>query len=516
MNLFRPLLTVGSFTLLSRVTGLVREILIARTFGVSQFTDAFYIAFRIPNLLRRLSAEGAFSQAFIPILSEFKNKHSCNETKALVNAMSTTLTWTLILISIFGIASATWIVHTVASGLHTDGQTFPLAVQMTRIMFPYIVFISLTTLVSSVLNIYKHFLLPALAPVLLNISCIIASVFIAPMMKMPMFALAWAIIVGGVLQLIIQLPALKKIGMVPIISLNPLHALCHPGVKRVFTKMIPAIFSVSVAQLLLVINTNIASHLGQGVVSWINYADRLMEFPSALLGVALGTILLPILSKSYIDSDWIEYSELLDWGLRLTFLLAVPSAVSLSFFSLPMTAALFDYGKFDTHTIIMVSRALSMYGIGLVGIITIKILAPGFYAKQDTKTPVRIAICVLFITQLSNYIFVPIIGYAGLTLSISIAACMNSLLLFFGLRRRRIYMPSPGWARFFVQLTGASLVLAGAMRWSSLTFNWINMHAHPIMRIILMSTCLFLFAGLYFIMLWAMGFKYAHLKRRVK
>ncbi|MDU0810533.1 MAG: murein biosynthesis integral membrane protein MurJ [Burkholderia sp.] len=516
MNLFRPLLTVSSFTLISRITGLLREILIARTFGANQLTDAFYIAFRIPNLLRRLSAEGAFSQAFIPILSEFKNKQGYNATKALVDAMSTALSWALALLSIFGIVSASWIVHAVASGLNINGKTFQITVEMTRIMFSYIIFISLTTLASSVLNTYKHFLLPAFAPILLNTSCIIASIFIAPVMKIPMFALAWAVIVGGVLQFIIQLPALKKIGMVPMIGLNPIYALCHPGVKCVFTKMIPAIFSVSVSQLLLIINTNIASHLGPGAVSWINYADRLMEFPSALLGVALSTILLPILSKAYIDEDWVEYSGLIDWGLRLTFLLAVPSAISLSFFSVPITAALFDYGKFGAHTITMVSRALSMYGIGLVGIIVIKILAPGFYAKRDIKTPAKIAVCVLFFTQLSNYIFVPLIGHAGLTLSISIGACMNSLLLFFELRRREIYIPSPGWARFFIQITGASLVLAGGMRWSSLAFNWTNMHAQPVMRIVLMSAFLFLFGLLYFVMLWAMGFKYEYLRRQTK
>ncbi len=516
MNLFRALLTVSGFTLLSRVTGLARETLIARAFGASQYTDAFYVAFRIPNLLRRLSAEGAFSQAFVPILAEFKNQKGHDATKALVDAMSTVLAWVLVFLSLLGIAGAGWIVIAVASGLRSDGHAFPLAVTMTRIMFPYIVLISLTSLASGVLNTYKNFSLPAFAPVLLNVAFIVAAIGVAPYLAEPVYALAWAVIVGGVLQFVIQLPGLKRIDMVPLIGANPLRALRHPGVKRVLVKMVPATFAVSVAQLSLIINTNIASHLGQGAVSWINYADRLMEFPTALLGVALGTILLPNLSKAHVDADAAEYSALLDWGLRVTFLLAAPSALALFFFASPLTATLFNYGKFDAHTVVMVARALAAYGIGLVGIILIKILAPGFYAKQDIKTPVKIAIGVLVITQLSNYVLVPRLGHAALTLSIGLGACVNALLLFIGLRWRGIYQPLRGWLRFFMQLLGASLVLASAMRWCALHFDWIGMRADPFARILLMAACLFLFAALYFTVLWLMGFKYAYFRRRAK
>ncbi len=516
MNLFRALLTVSGFTLLSRVTGLVRETLIARAFGASQYTDAFYVAFRIPNLLRRISAEGAFSQAFVPILAEFKNQQGHDATKALVDATSTVLAWVLAIGSLLGVAGASWVVLIVASGLRADGQAFPLAVTMTRIMFPYIVFISLTSLASGVLNTYKHFSLPAFAPVLLNVAFIAAALFVAPYMKTPVFALAWAVIVGGILQFIVQLPALKKIDMLPRIGWNPLRALAHRGVKRVLAKMVPAMFAVSVAQISLIINTNIASHIGPGAVSWINYADRLMEFPTALLGVALGTILLPSLSKAHVDADAHEYSALLDWGLRVTFLLAAPSAIALFFFAEPLTATLFHYGKFDGHAVVMVGRALSAYGVGLIGLILIKILAPGFYAKQDIKTPVKIGVGVLIFTQLSNYVFVPIFSHAGLTLSVGLGACMNALLLFIGLRRRRIYAPSAGWTLFFVQLIGACFVLAGAMRWFAANFDWIGMHERPLERIALLAACLVLFAALYFGMLWLMGFKYAYFRRRVK
>jgi putative peptidoglycan lipid II flippase len=275
-------------------------------------------------------------------------------------------------------------------------------------------------------------------------------------------------------------------------------------------------FAVSVAQISLIINTNIASHIGPGAVSWINYADRLMEFPTALLGVALGTILLPSLSKAHVDADTHEYSALLDWGLRVTFLLAAPSAVALFFFAEPLTATLFHYGKFDGNAVVMVGRALAAYGIGLIGIILIKILAPGFYAKQDIKTPVKIGVGVLIVTQLSNYVFVPIFSHAGLTLSIGLGACVNALCLFIGLRRRGIYMPSRGWSVFFVQLVGACLVLAGVMHWFAISFDWIGMHVEPLRRMVLLAACLVLFAALYFGMLWAMGFKYAYFRRRAK
>jgi putative peptidoglycan lipid II flippase len=515
MNLFRALLTVSGFTLLSRVTGLIRETLIARAFGASQFTDAFYVAFRIPNLLRRLSAEGAFSQAFVPILAEFKNSEGHDATKRLVDAMSTVLAWALAAISLAGVAGASWVVF-VASGLKNDGQAFFFAVSMTRIMFPYIIFISLTTLASGVLNTYGNFSLPAFAPVLLNISFIVAALAVAPHLKVPVFALAWAVIVGGVLQFAVQWPGLRRIDMMPRIGLNPIAALAHRGVKRVLVKMVPATFAVSVAQLSLIINTNIASRLGPGAVSWINYADRLMEFPTALLGVALGTILLPSLSKAHVDADTHEYSALLDWGLRVTFLLAAPSALALFFFAEPLTATLFNYGRFDGFSVVMVGRALAAYGVGLVGLILIKILAPGFYAKQDIKTPVKIGVGVLIATQIGNLVFVPIFAHAGLTLSVGLGACVNALLLFAGLRRRGIYTPSSGWTLFLAQLAGASLVLAGAMHWCAANFDWIGMHARPLERIGLLAACSVLFAALYFSMLWLMGFKYAYFRRRAK
>jgi len=514
MNLLRALLTVSGFTLLSRITGLARETLIARAFGASAYTDAFNVAFRIPNLLRRLSAEGAFSQAFVPILAEFKNREGHDATKLLVDATATVLAWVLVLLSAAGMLGAAWVVYVVATGLRADAQV--AAIEMTRIMFPYIALISLTSLASGVLNTYKNFSLPAFAPVLLNVSFIGSSLFLAPHLAHPIYALAIAVIVGGVLQLAIQIPALKRIDMVPLIGINPRAALAHPGVKRVLAKMVPATFAVSVAQLSLIINTNIASRLAPGSVSWLAYADRLMEFPTALLGVALGTILLPSLSKAHADGDPHEYSSLLDWGLRLTFLLAVPSAVALFVYAGPLTATLFNYGRFGAKDVLMVSHALTAYGVGLLGLILIKILAPGFYAKQDIKTPVKIAVTVLCVTQLCNMLFVPMFAHAGLALSIGAGACLNALLLFLGLRSRGIYTPSPGWPMFFVQLLGACLVLAAVMMWFRDRFDWIALGDHVLLRMALLGGTLAVLAVLYFGMLWMMGFKYRDFRRRVQ
>ncbi|UDG82145.1 murein biosynthesis integral membrane protein MurJ [Candidatus Vallotia cooleyia] len=516
MNLLRPLITVSGFTLLSRITGLVRETLIAHAFGASSYTDAFNIAFRIPNLLRRLSAEGAFSQAFVPILAEFKSERGHRATSTLVDSTATVLTWVLVGLSLLGIAGAGFVVWVMASGLLHEGRSFGLAVMMTRIMFPYIALSSLTSLASGVLHTYRNFSLPAFAPVLLNVSFIVAALVVAPRLDTPIYALAFAVLAGGVLQLLVQLPGLKQIQMIPRIRLNLALALAHPGVKLILRKMMPASFAVSVAQLSLIVNTNIASHLPPGSVSWLSYADRLMEFPTALLGVALSTILLPSLSKAHADSDSAEYSALLDWGLRLTFLLAAPSSVALCVYAEPLTATLFNYGRFSGHDNLMVSRALAAYGVGLLGLILIKILASGFYAKQDIKTPVKIALAVLVITQLCNVIFVPYLAHAGLSLSIGISACVNALMLFVSLRRRLIYIPLAGWGLFFVQLVGACLVLAGVMRWFNQSFNWIALGYHPGIRIAALIATLIIFAAVYFSILFLMNFKYAYFRRCVK
>lgn len=513
MNLHKTLVTVSGMTMLSRVTGLLRELLIARAFGASAYTDAFFIAFRIPNLLRRLFAEGAFSQAFVPILAEYKNQKGDAATKELVDHVATVLMWVLVLTCFIGIAGAPIVVYLMATGLKSEPAAFTTSVAMTRIMFPYIAFMAFVALAGGILNTWRQFRVPAFTPVLLNLSFIAASLLVAPHMSQPVYALAFAVVVGGILQVAMQLPALRRIGMLPRIGLNPGFALRDPGVRRVLRQMGPAIFAVSVAQISLIINTNIASRLENGSVSWLSYADRLMEFPTALLGVALGTILLPSLAKAHSTDDHAEYSSLLDWGLRLTFLIALPSAVGLATLSEPLTTTLFHYGKFDAQSVAMTGRALIAYGVGLIGLILVKILAPGFYAKQDIKTPVKIAIGVLIATQLMNVLFVPWIAHAGLALSIGLGACLNAAFLYWGLHRRGIYSAHPGWGKFLARLAVALVLLAGVAVWTAGHFDWIALQAKPFHRIGALAAVMLACGITYFGSLLAMGFRVRDFKR---
>lgn len=513
MNLHKTLATVSGMTMLSRVTGLIREFLIARAFGASAYTDAFFIAFRIPNLLRRLFAEGAFSQAFVPILAEYKNQKGDAATKELADHVATILVWALLITCAVGIIAAPAIVYVIASGLKDDPDAFGVSITMTRIMFPYIGFMSFVALAGGVLNTWREFKIPAFTPVLLNLSFIAASLFLAPYLEQPIYALALAVVVGGILQMAIQIPALLKIGMLPRIAFNPRFALKDPGARRVVKQMIPATFAVSVAQISLIINTNIASHLENGSVSWLSYADRLMELPTGLLGVALGTILLPSLSRAHSNGDTMEYSALLDWGLRLTFLLALPAAVALATLSEPITTTLYHYGKFDAQAVAMTGKALIAYGVGLIGLILVKILAPGFYARQDIRTPVKIAIGVLIATQLMNLLFVPWIAHAGLALSIGLGACVNAGFLYWGLRRRGIYVARTGWGLFLARLAGALFLLAGVALWTADHFDWLGLQSNPFQRIGALLIIITASGGTYFGALLAMGFRFKDFKR---
>jgi putative peptidoglycan lipid II flippase len=514
MNLLKTLATISGMTMLSRVTGMVRESLIAGVFGASAATDAFFIAFRIPNLLRRLFAEGAFAQAFVPILAEYKSRQGHIPTKELVDHVATVLTWVLVATCALGIAGAPIVVYVIATGLASKPETFETTVLMTRIMFPYIGFMSFVALAGGVLNTWREFRIPAFTPVLLNLSSIAASLFLAPHLAHPVYALAIAVFVGGVLQLSIQLPALARIGMLPRIGFNPMVALRDAGVRKVLRNMGPAIFAVSAAQLSIMINSNIASRLEPGSISWLNYADRLMEFPTALLGVALGTILLPSLSRAHADGDKSEYSSLLDWGLRLTFLLALPAAVALATLSEPLTTTLFHYGRlFASKDVAMTAQALIAYGVGLIGLILVKILAPGFYARQNIRTPVKIAIGVMVATQALNLVFVPWIQHSGLALSVGLGACLNAAFLYWGLKRHGIYSAQPGWLLFFIRLAGALFLMSGVALWTAGHFDWIAMQAHPLQRIAALAAVIAACVAIYFGALLAMGFRFRDFRR---
>lgn len=460
MNLLKALATVSSMTLLSRILGFVRDAVIARAFGAGVFTDAFFVAFKIPNLLRRLFAEGAFSQAFVPVLAQYKNQRGVDETRVLVDHVSTLLFLALVVVTLVGMLAAPAVIYVTAPGFAGNPQKQALTIDLLRIVFPYILFISLTSLAGGILNTFSRFWVPAFTPVLLNVCFIVFGLFLAPHFVPPIEALAWAVFCGGLAQLAFQLPFLARIGMLPRFRLN----LQDEGVWRILRLMGPAAFGVSIAQVSLLINVVFASFLATGSVSWLYYADRLMEFPSGMLGAALGTILLPSLAKHHANSSSDEYSRLLDWGLRLTFLLALPAAAALALLAVPLVATLFMHGEFQASDVLMTRDAVIAYSVGLVGIILVKILAPGFYARQNVKTPVKIAILTLGATQLMNLAFVWHFKHAGLALAIGLGGCLNAALLYRGLRRAAIYRPDPGWISFYVRLVMAVAVM-GVVLW---------------------------------------------------
>lgn len=511
MNLLKALATIGSMTFISRILGFVRDTLIARIFGAGMMTDAFFVAFKIPNLLRRISAEGAFSQAFVPILAEYKKQRTPEETRQLVNHVATLMATALILISAIGMLAAPWVVQVSAPGFTSDQTKFALTVELLRITFPYIFFISLVSLAGGVLNTYGNFSVPAFTPVWLNISFIVAALFFAPYFDHAIQVLAWAVFVGGVLQLLYQLPYLSRIGMLPRFEWN----LEDEGVWRILKLMGPAVFGVSIAQISLLINTIFASLLATGSVSWLYYADRLMEFPTGVLGVALGTILLPSLSKSVADKADTEYSQLLDWGLRLTFMLALPAAVALAVLSVPLVTGLFHYGKFNAHDVEMTRQALIAYSIGLIGLIMVKVLAPAFYSRQNIKTPVKIAIITLLLTQVMNVLFVFGLGlnHAGLALAIGLGACMNAGLLFVYLRKAGKFVPLPGWPMFLAKLGLAVVVMAWLLYWlAGSSSDWLAYSLIP--KLLHLLLLLVAGAGSYFATLYIFGLRIQDFMKR--
>ncbi|MFB9242220.1 murein biosynthesis integral membrane protein MurJ [Massilia antarctica] len=514
MNLLKTLAAISSMTMLSRVTGLLRESLFARAFGASEYTDAFNVAFRIPNLLRRMFAEGAFAQAFVPILADVKTQRGDEGTRPLIDSVATVLIWSTLLITIAGIIATPLLIMWVMDTAKQTPQASQAAIFMTRMMFPYIICMAFVSLASGILNTWRQFKIPAFTPVLLNISFILASLLLAQRLAQPIYAMAFAVVVGGLLQVGIQIPSLMKIGMLPRISLNPMAALRDPGVHRMLRKMGPAVFAVSAAQISLLVNTGIASRLGAGSVSALTYADRLMEFPTAMLGVALGTILLPSLAKANTEGDATEYSALLNWGLRLTFLLALPASVGLAALAEPMIATLFHYGAFNVKAIHAAAMPLMAYSAGLVGIILVKTLTPAFYARQDVRTPVRIAVGVLVAVQLMNLVFVPLLqGVAGLALSIGMGACLNAAVLYTVLRKRGIYVPQPGWLMFFARLLIAVAVMGLIAWYGKSQFDWAALQARPWLRAGALFAIVAGSATAYFVVLFGLGFRFKDFKR---
>ena len=521
VSLFKSASTVSLLTLVSRITGFARETLIATVFGASALTDAFNVAFRIPNLFRRLFAEGAFSQAFVPVLAATRAEKGDEATRVLIDKVATLLAWAVLVTSVLGVLGAPWLVWVMASGLRQTPQGLQTAVNLTGYMFPYIAFMSMVALSAGILNTWRRFAVPAATPVLLNV-CMIACAWLgAPWLSSqgiePIYSLAVGVMLGGVLQLAVQIPALMTLGLLPRISVSPIQikaAWKDEGTRKILAMMGPALLGVGVAQLSLVINTQIASHLTPGSVSWISYADRLMEFPIALLGVALGVVLMPQLAAAKAASDTERYSAMLDWGLRLVWVLALPCAVALLVFAQPLVSVLYHYGAFSSRDVQQTSLALTGYGVGLLGLVAIKVLAPGFYANQDTRTPVRIALAVLVFTQCMNWLLVPYLAHAALTLSIALGALVNALALLIGLRRQGQYQPLPGWGLLLLQVLLATGVLGAGLYGLAQHVDWVGMRSEPWQRIGFMALVLAGSFVVYFTTLRVIGVDLRALLRR--
>ena len=450
-------------TTISRFLGLARDIIFAHVFGANAGTDAFFVAFKIPNFLRRLFAEGAFAQSFVPVFSEYKETRSREALIDLLDHVAGSLGGVLLLITTICIAASPVVVMIFAPGFIDEADRFELTTEMLRITFPYIFFISLVAFSGGVLNSFNQFAVPAFTPVFLNICLIGAALWAAPYFEQPVIALAWGVALAGFTQLAFQLPFLAKLGLLP----RPRFKRSHEGVKKISKLMLPAIIGSSVAQINLLLDTVIASFLIVGSVSWLYFSDRLVEFPLGVFGIALATVILPNLSKQHANKSKEAFNQTIDWALKLVMLIAIPSGLGLLLLSQPILATLFQYGQFTSHDTYMSALSLMAYSLGLPAFIIIKVLAPAFYARQDTKTPMKIAVKAMIANMLLNILFVvPMVIYqyeaphVGLALATSASAYMNALMLLISLKKQDIYRPTSGWLKFFLQLIVANSLLA--------------------------------------------------------
>lgn len=458
---------VSGMTLVSRILGMIRDIVLARYFGASLVMDAFIVANRIPNMLRRFFAEGAFSQGFVPVMARYREKQSHRDAREFIDAIAGTFGWILFAVTLIGVIAAPLLVAVVAPGFVGEDGRFDLATMMLRFTFPYLFFVSLTAFAGGILNTYGRFAVPAFTPVILNVTLIAGTVWLAPHLQEPGMALAYAVFAAGLLQLLFQIPFLLRIHALP----RPKWAIRHSGVRRVMTLMLPAIFGSSVAQINVLLGGIIASMLGVGKISLLYYSDRLMEFPLGLFGIALATVTLPYLSRQFANQEFEQFSATIDWSMKLVLLIAVPAAVGLIVLAEPLVATLFYGGVFSGDDVRMTALALQAFAIGLVGFSFVKVLAPAFFAREDTKTPVRIgliALAVNFLLSVGLAWYLTSIEYvathAALALAISVAALLNAFLLYRGLRRDGVLSHSKGWGMLLLQV-----VIANAAMWAVIT-----------------------------------------------
>ena len=458
-HLFKSAVVVGAMTLISRILGFIRDMMIARIFGVDLATDAFFVAFKIPNFLRRLFAEGAFAHAFVPVLSEYKERNNVLALKQFIDKTAGTLSVFLALTTLIGVIAAPVLIMLLAPGFMWQGSQYELSVQLLQITFPYLFFIALVAFSGGILNVFGQFAIPALTPVFLNICMIIGAICFAPLMDEPVTALAWSVFAAGIVQLLFQFPALIRLGLMPRLRLG----FNDSGVKRIISLMLPAIFSVSVTQINLLLDTLFASFLTVGSVSWLYYSDRLVEFPLAVLGIAVSTAILPSLSKNHAAEDMTAFSDELDWGLRLVFLVGLPSTIGLLLLAEPMLSTLFQYNEFSVNDVHFAGLSLKAYAFGLLGFILIKLLVPAFTSRGDMKTPVRFGAYAMIASLGLNILLVFPLAHAGLALATSLGAFFNAALLLRKLQQDKVYCPANGWWLFFARVALASAVMSAVL-----------------------------------------------------
>lgn len=456
-RLLRSSGVVSVMTMLSRVLGLVRDMVVANFFGAGAGADVFFLAFKIPNFFRRLFAEGAFSQAFVPILTEYRELRSATEVRDLVDKVSGTLGATLLFVTVLGVLGASLVISVFAAGFvyNQEFEKLALATDMLRLTFPYLFFISMTAFVGAILNSAGRFGPPAFTPVLLNICLIGSAIFLRPYLAVPVMSLAWAVLLAGFAQLCFLLPFLAREDLLP----RPKLGFKDEGVRRILTLMLPAMFGVSVGQINLLLDTVLASFLETGSLSWLYYSDRLLELPLALFGITIATVILPSLSREHATGSPKEFSDTLNWALRMVLAIGVPSSIALIVLSENLITTLFFLGEMTERDVEMAAFSLKAYGFGLVGHMVVKVMAPGYFSRQDTSTPVRYAIIALTANMVLNFLLVWQLKHAGLALATSLSAFINAGLLWYGLRKAGVLVKDDGWVKFSAQLLFANAIL---------------------------------------------------------
>ncbi|MFI0474376.1 murein biosynthesis integral membrane protein MurJ [Halomonas sp. HMF6819] len=506
-TLMRSGLIVSAMTMLSRVMGLVRDVVVATFLGAGNGADAFFVAFKIPNFLRRLFAEGAFNQAFVPVLSEYSTRQNREEIRELLNAVAGSLTAMLALITALAMLLSPWLIWLFAPGFGRDPEKLALTADMLRLTFPYLLLISLTAFSGSVLNTWNRFAVPAFTPVLLNLSLIGAALFLMPLMEEPAMALAWGVLIAGCAQLVFQVPFLYRLGLLP----TPWPNFAHDGVKRILKLMAPALFGVSVSQINLLLDTVLASLLAAGSVSWLYYSDRLVELPLGVFGVAIGTVILPALSKRHAEKSSDHFAAMLDWAIRVVLLLGVPAALALVVLAEPFLITLFHYGAMTDNDIQMAAMSLRAYAVGLVAFMLIKVLAPGFFARQDTKTPVKVGIIAMVANMVFNLLLIWPLAHAGLALATALSAFLNAGLLGYLLHREKVLVFQPGWGRYAIQLLGGSALMGAALYLLTPPWQvWLDVGLWT--RVGWVAGLVALGGGLYFAWLAAWGLRLRHFR----